>query len=436
MIAPRSIRGRLLGLAAVWLGVALLGAWLAIGAVLNQFVTDRFDAELSAAADMLTAGLDSESGTLRVTRQPPDPSYDLPLSGWYWQVTRGGVVAGRSGSLFDAYLDGPPGEQTGGSGRDLDGAGLRVLVRQVRLADSAAPVILRLTAPQAGIDAALTRVRRPLALSLLVLGLGLALASVIQVSAGLASLRRLQHDLAAIRAGRAEALPRPEVRELQPVSDEINALLAANRTVIARARGHLGNLAHSLKTPLAALAGHLPPDHPGQALIARMDRQIGWHLRRARSAASPRLLGHRVALHDVADDILLVLNRPIQDRGLRISLNLPPDLAFAGERQDLEEMLGNLTENAVKWAASRVVISARRQGDQLLLEVSDDGPGMAETDYAQALTRGARLDESGASGWGLGLAIVADLAALHGGHLDLARGPQGGLAATLRLPAA
>lgn len=437
---PRSIRGRLLVLAALWLGAALFGAWLAIGAVLNQFVTDRFDAELSAAADVLTAGLEGDDGRLGVTRHPPDPSFDLPLSGWYWQVSRGGVVAARSESLFDAYLSGPRQDQTGLQGRDLDGAALRVLTRLVILPDDTDPAIMRLTAPQSEIDAALTRVRRPLALSLLVLGLGLGLASVIQVSAGLASLRRLQADISAIRAGQRETLPAPEVRELYPVTQEMNALLDANRVVIARAREHLGNLAHSLKTPLAALAGHLPADHPGQALIDRMDRQIVWHLRRARNAASHRLLGHsqssqRVAVAEVAQDIVMVLRARIEERGLRVESNMPADLCFAGERQDLEEMIGNLVENAVKWARGRVRLSALRRGNRLVLMVEDDGPGMPETDYAQALTRGARLDERGASGSGLGLAIVADLVALHGGGLQLANTPLGGLRASLTLPA-
>ncbi|MDN3711125.1 ATP-binding protein [Paracoccus cavernae] len=194
---------------------------------------------------------------------------------------------------------------------------------------------------------------------------------------------------------------------------------------------------------MAALANGLPPDHPGQALIARMDRQIGWHLRRARSSATPRLLGHRTPVAEVVADILMVLRRPLEDAGVTTEIDCPPDLVFAGERQDLEEMIGNLTENAAKWTRSRLRISARalppsdkdRPEAEVQILIEDDGPGMSDTDHALALTRGRRLDELGPPGAGLGLAIVADLVALHGGSLSLDRSDLGGLKAALTLPA-
>ncbi|MDO5622009.1 MAG: ATP-binding protein [Paracoccus sp. (in: a-proteobacteria)] len=436
MIWPGSIRGRLLLLAAVWLGAALLAAWLAIGAVLERFVTDRFDAELSAAADTLIAALAVEADGRASLGDPlTDPRWQIPLSGWYWQADQGGQALARSDSLFDGWLHGPRSSGMGIPGQDMGGAALRAMVLPITLPGAADPVILRLTAPQSEINAALAEVRRPLAISLILLGLGLTAASLVQVQMGLGSLRRLQTGLTDIRTGKAETLPLPRVAELQPVVREINALLDSNQAVIARSREHLGNLAHSLKTPLAALQAGMP-DPAAQELIARMDRQIGWHLRRARSAAAPGILGHRTPVAGVAEDILLVLRHPMQDRDLRAETTIPPDLAFAGERQDLEEIIGNLTENAVKWARSHIRISALRQGDRLTLRIEDDGPGMAETDYAEALTRGTRLDERGASGSGLGLAIVSDLARLHGGAIRLGRSPLGGLAAEVDLPAA
>lgn len=436
MIWPGSIRGRLLLLAAVWLGAALLAAWLAIGAVLERFVTDRFDAELSAAADTLIAALVVQADGRASLGDPlTDPRWQIPLSGWYWQADQGGQAIARSDSLFDGWLHGPRSNATGIPGQDMGGTGLRAMVLPVTLPGATDPVILRLTAPQSEISAALAKVRRPLAISLVLLGLGLTAASLAQVQMGLSSLRRLQANLADIRAGEAETLPLPHVAELQPVAHEINALLDTNRAVIARSREHLGNLAHSLKTPLAALQAGVPAP-AAQELIARMDRQIGWHLRRARSAAAPRILGQRTPLAGVTDDILLVLRHPMQDRGVRTETAIPPDLAFAGERQDLEEIIGNLTENAVKWAQSRIRISALRHGDRLTLRIEDDGPGMTEADYAEALTRGTRLDERGASGSGLGLAIVSDLARLHGGTIRLDRSKLGGLTAEVDLPAA
>lgn len=433
---PDSIRARLLGLSALLIGAALVAGYLAIGAILDRFITDRFDAETEAVADTLIAGATVDAqGRLVAGPAPTDPRFDMPLSGWFWQLSQNGVVVAKSPSLFDNVLNAPDADFTGGRGLGPSDEALRVTRHPFTLPDSSADLAVVVTAPGAEIAASLSRLRRPLAISLTVLGLALALASVVQVTAGLGSLDRLGRDLRAIRAGRAEALPLPRVSELQPMAAEINGLLEQNRAVLARSREHVGNLAHSLKTPLAALDNSLPPGHPGHALIARMDRQIGWHLRRARSSAAPRVLGHRTLLAPVVDDILMVLRSPIRDSGIRVDLDLPPTLAFAGERQDLEEMIGNLVENAVKWSGGCIRIDAHANGRMLRVTIADDGPGLGDQDHAIAMARGGRLDETGPPGSGLGLAIVADLAALHGGRLRLERATIGGLAASLDLPA-
>lgn len=429
----RSIRGRLLLLAAVWLGAALLAAFVFISALLEDFVTGRFDAETAAVADGLIASLDTDEGRIELEDPPADPRFALPFSGWYWQVESGAEAIARSASLLDGVLQAPPQEFTGGRGAGADGASLRVLRRQVTLPDSEAQVAVTVTAPRGQIDDSLRQISRPLGIALVVLGVVLALASVVQVTVGLGSLNQVRRDLGRVRAGEKDRLTLPEVSELRPLTAEINAALDQNADLLARSRQHLGNLAHSLKTPLAALANELPPDHPGQALITRMDRLIGWHLRRARSAG-PRVLGQRTPVRPVIDDILMVLRWPMQDKAMTADIDCPPDAGFAGERQDLEEMIGNLCDNAVKWGQSRLSIRVT-QTDSLLIRIEDDGPGMTDTDAPRALIRGGRLDEHGASGSGLGLAIVADLAALHGGGLRLERSPLGGLAAVLDLPA-
>lgn len=430
----RSIRGRLLALAAAWLTVALLAAVLLIGNLLREFVTDRFDAETGAVADALVAALNvDDSGRVALQSRTDDPRFALPFSGWYWQVAADGQVVSRSGSLLDGRLDGPAGDFAGGAGRGADGAGLRVTRRELTIPDSNAAIAITVTAPQAAISDSLQQIIRPLGLSMLGLGLGLIVATVLQVTLGLRSLDRLRADLARVRAGRADRLALPDVSELQPLTTEINAALDQNATLLARSRQHLGNLAHSLKTPLAALANELPGDHRGQQLITRMDRLIGWHLRRARSAG-PRVLGQQTPVAPVIDDILMVLRWPLQDKGASVRVDCPADAAFGGERQDLEEMIGNLSENAVKWARSRIVVTVSDAAGRLTISIQDDGPGMADTDAPRALIRGGRLDEHGASGFGLGLAIVSDLAALHGGELRLNRSDMGGLAAVLHLP--
>lgn len=431
----RSIRGQLLLLAAVWIGAALLAAFLFISGLLEGFVTDRFDAEAQAAADSLIGRLQvQDDGRTELDAIPMAANYDLPFSGWYWQVSADGVPVARSLSLLDGRLDGPEGNLRGASGMDADGAGLRILRQEITLPDTDALIAVTVTAPRSAIDASLSQITRPLAHALLLLWAALAAATLVQVTAGLSSLKRLRLDLAQVRAGKAERLPRPSVTELRPLVDEINAALDQNASLLTRSRQHLGNLAHSLKTPLAALSNELPQDHAGQPLIARMDRLIGWHLRRARSAG-PRSLGQSTPIAPVIEDILLVLRWPMADKGMGAETVLPPDARFGGERQDLEEMVGNLCENAVKWGRSRLRISVAQDDARLLLKVEDDGPGMSPDQMPQALRRGGRLDEQGPPGAGLGLAIVADLAALHGGQLRLERSDLGGLSAIVELPA-
>lgn len=419
-----SIRARLLVLAGVWITAAMLAAFLAIGTVLDRFVTDRYDAELRATADAVIAGIDGDgAGGLILARPPSDPRFLTPLSGWYWQIaTEAGVIA-KSPSLADGTvsLRGP----TAGKGPRREP--LRALRQPLSLPELDTPLTLVVTAPAREIGDSLWQVRRPLALSLGTLGLGLALAVAVQVGAGLGSLRHLGSDLRAVREGRLTRLPRVGLAEIDPLVDEINAALDQNAVLLARSRQHLGNLAHSLKTPLAALSGALPPEAEGHALIARMDRLIGWHLRRARSA-QPQVLGQSTPIAPVIDDILMVLRRPMQDKGMSAQVDAPDHVRFPGERHDLEEIIGNLTDNAVKWGHRHLRLSAR-PGPVIVIE--DDGPGLAEADASRAVVRGARLDEDGPTGTGLGLAIVADLVALHGGRLTLGRSDLGGLRAEI-----
>ncbi|MTH79675.1 sensor histidine kinase [Paracoccus aestuariivivens] len=436
MILRDSIRARLIGLAAILIGAALVAGYLAIAAILDRFVTDRFDADAEATADALIASATIDgSGRLVAGGAPIDPRFDLPLSGWFWQLEQDGRAVAKSASLYDNVMHPPDADFVGGPGTGHDGTALRVLRHEFSLPDTTSPLAVIVAIPRAEIDASVAQVRRPLAISLIVLGLVLALASVLQVAAGLSSLDRLGRDLRAIRNGRADALPLPRVAELQPLASEINGLIDQNRQVLSRTREHVGNLAHSLKTPLSALSNSLPEDHPGHGLVARMDRQIGWHLRRARSSGSARTLGQRTALAPVVDDILMVLRGPLGESGIRVEQDLPATLAFAGERQDLEEMIGNLIENAVKWANTHIIVKARSEGTgRLSITIEDDGPGMSAEDHALAMARGGRLDESGPPGTGLGLAIVSDLARLHGGALRLERSKLGGLSARLLLP--
>jgi signal transduction histidine kinase len=273
-------------------------------------------------------------------------------------------------------------------------------------------------------------IRRPLMNALAVLGLALAAAIAVQVRVGLAPLRRLVGAVAAVREGRAERLPAARDAELVPLVAEINDLLDDNRAVIARARTHAGNLAHALKTPLSVLA-NAPDPATVQAMVGRMDGLIGYHLRRARLAGAGLSAAARTPLGGVLEDLSLVLRGALAARDLRLTVE--GEAVFAGERQDAEEMLGNLLENAAKWARSAVAVRLETAGGRVRVSIEDDGPGIPPEARAFVLGRGARLDE-GTPGTGLGLPIVADLAALYGGGLTLGESAMGGLAAQLDLP--
>jgi signal transduction histidine kinase len=223
-----------------------------------------------------------------------------------------------------------------------------------------------------------------------------------------------------------------------PLAQELNALLSHNAAVVERARTHVGNLAHALKTPLSVLMNEAAVGNEAITETVRkqtelMRRQVDHYLVRARTAATGGVLGARSDVAQVVDDLHRTLAIIHRDRALDIRTTCPPALLFRGERQDLEEILGNLMDNACKWADSRVAVTAHVEAGRLVIDVDDDGPGLAPEQRSKVLERGTRLDES-VPGSGLGLAIVRDIAGLYDGQLQLGQAPLGGLRATLVLP--
>jgi signal transduction histidine kinase len=252
-------------------------------------------------------------------------------------------------------------------------------------------------------------------------------------------LRRAREALARIRSGAARRLEGKFPAEIAPLAAELNSLIEHSAEVVGRARTHVSNLAHYLKTPLTVLASEAEAD-PGvlaEAVKRQVDimrRQVDHYLVRARAAGALDVLGNRTLVAPVLDDLARVLDRVHAERGIAIAVDCPASLAFRGDRQDLEEMAGNLMDNACKWASSRVAVKALGEGARLVLTVEDDGPGLAPTDLGRVLQRGQRLDES-VPGSGLGLSIVRDISKLYGGGLELGQSPLGGLSAVLDLPA-
>ena len=276
--------------------------------------------------------------------------------------------------------------------------------------------------------------------SFLVLGAGLIIAILIQVRVGLTPLRRVSMALARIRDGKASRLEGQFPAEIMPLANELNGLIDHNAEVVARARTHVSNLAHFLKTPLTVLSSEAAAQPgPLAEAVARqvevMRKQVDHYLTRARAAGAMDVLGSRAQVRPVLENLARVLTRMHAARKLTIDVQCPSGLAFRGDRQDLEEMAGNLIDNACKWAKSRVLVRAGRSGSTIELIVGDDGPGLSAEERTLVGERGERLDET-VPGTGFGLAIVRDIAKLYGGAMELGESGLGGLEVSLTLPAA
>jgi signal transduction histidine kinase len=277
--------------------------------------------------------------------------------------------------------------------------------------------------------------------SLLILGLGLVIAVFLQVQIGLRPLFSLRNEIADVRKGKAARIVHSYPTEIQPLAEQVNRLLDHNQETVERQRTHVGNLAHALKTPLSVMlaeagtqTGILPDMVRKQTEV--MKAQVDHHLRRARAAARAQLLGERTPIAGVLDEMAVMLERVFEEKSVEIDWRAPDELSFRGERQDLQEILGNLMENACKWAKRRVRISAGPTGlGQMVVVVEDDGPGLPADQRDAALERGARLDET-TPGSGLGLSIVVELTRAYGGSITLGDSDLGGLKVLLELPAA
>jgi signal transduction histidine kinase len=274
------------------------------------------------------------------------------------------------------------------------------------------------------------------------LGLALGFTTLLQIRFGLRPLANLRSALGAIRQGEAERIVGEYPRDISPLASELNLLLDTNREILERARTQVGNLAHALKTPLSIIMNEAEnaPDEVAarvreQAVLMR--DQVNYYLDRARAAALAGTLGTLTDAEPVVAGLARTFAKIYRDKDLEVELAVPPDLRFRGERQDLEEMAGNLIDNAAKWASRKVVVSVEtlREDDRprFRLLIDDDGPGLPETAREEMLKRGRRLDET-KPGSGLGLSIVSDLAALYRGSLKLDASPMGGLRAILELP--
>lgn len=458
-LAQASLSRRLLLGAAAFITVALIVAAIVIGFVLHRFIQgqidQRLDSQIVFLSSMLTA---TDDGAIALAGNADGPPFDRPARGWYWQIS-GPVNVLLSRSLEGHDIDmppvrrPPPGNPRRRPIEDFDApprpapadgigpANTRLHYRIQQFTFGNAPVTIIASAPRDAVRGPLRAAMTTLALSLAVLGAALMLAIMLQVRLGLRPLERLRRAVADVRSGASERLPDEQPAEIQPLVSELNALLEQNAANLERARRHVANLAHGLKTPLATLSIALSErgrDAAGDlhALVLLMERRIRHHLGRARAAALSGPSRARTQLAARLDDVGQALTKIHADKAIKLTQNLPHDLAVACEQQDFDEMAGNLLENAFRWARSQVSVTAHRnESRSVSIVIEDDGPGLQPQQMPQALRAGERLDES-AAGFGFGLPITRELAELYGGELSLDRSPLGGLRVTLRLPLA
>ncbi len=439
----RSLAFRLAALSALWLTLGLGAAGWFVSNTMTASAEAAFAARLSALLDAAVAGAAlGEDGAPQMLRPPSVPELDRPFSGAYWQLTGtdGRIVTSRS--LWDQRLAaaGPVGEAVAlRRATGPRGATLGIAERRIVPAGAASAIIVSAALDRAGVDGEVAHLRRIITLLFAALGAGLTAVVVAQLLAGLAPLRRARRALTRVRAGEQQRLGLAAPSEIAPLVTEIDALIVENAETVARARAHLGNLAHALKTPVAVLRNALDAERPdiatARAEAARLEQLVQHHLARASAAATGRAsMVQPIPLRPEVEAVAAALRRLFVGRDLSLSLIGGEGLRVRVDRTDLAELLGNLMENACKWAAARVTVTLARAGDRhVSVTIEDDGPGLSETEAQAAMLRGVRLDEA-APGTGLGLAIVSDLAALHGGRLSLGRAGAGGLSAQLTLP--
>ncbi|NOY15318.1 MAG: sensor histidine kinase [Gammaproteobacteria bacterium] len=440
-----SLTRRLIRTSFIWVASALAVAALLLVLLFRGYIEKRFEGSLEGQMEEMVAASDvSTDGTFLMNWRPTDPRFNRPYSGWYWEIRQSGATVSRSDSLWrDSLLVREPAEGALPHLQELTGPKdepLYALVQKITYPQSKSPLLFMVTGPVSDIEQDVSAFSIQVVITLLVLGLGLLLAVWIQVRFALRPLQTLKQALADIRQGKIERLPQSFPEEVQPVVDELNALLDHNVSLLNRARTHAANLAHALKNPLTVIRNESRNMEEEKGLIIRqqtdaMASSMDRYLSRARVAGTAGVLGTRTDVGIIIKDLVFSMKQLYRERHIELSYTLPANCWFHGEAEDLEEMLGNLIDNACKWAYSKVDITAQCTDNRLVIIVEDDGNGIPETLRHAVIKRGRRLDE-GVPGNGLGLDIVRDIAELYRGSLHLERSSIGGVHARLVLPAA
>ncbi|PBN43773.1 HAMP domain-containing sensor histidine kinase [Sphingobium sp. D43FB] len=434
----------MMGIAALWISLLLIGGGVALDRVLSDAITRNFDDGMNyVLTAMIAAAEIGPEGEVLFNRELADQRFLEPNSGLYYQVSAKGHEDWRSRSLWDRALKVPDEHRDRHlhvyDSKQFPGEDLRIMERTVVLPGSDSRWLFMVGQARSGLDAQIKTLRATLFQSFALLALGLFVLATLQTFYGLRPLRKVRQEIVRMRDGQKSRLTEPMPAEVLPMVEELNALLAHNERQAEEARTHAGNLAHALKTPLTVIMNAATAQSPdlGEAVIREattMRRQVDHHLARARA------VGRRGAAQSRAEvwASLTAVERAVQRLypQARVDMDGDKGAAVRVERQDLDEMLGNLIENAAKYGGGSVFATVKRAGDMVEILVEDDGMGIPLEERVRIFDRGVRLD-SGKPGTGLGLAIVRDVAEIYGGSVLLEESEDlGGLLARLRLPAA
>ncbi len=436
--------------------IILIITGVALSTLYRHAVERAFDRRLDVYLRTLVADVASpEEGTDKYPQSIGEPLFELPLSGWYWQVTRLDTKTPEvhaSRSLWDAGLPRLPNDKSStdaeyrqGYASGPENQELRLVERDIDLGADGR-YLIAVAGDASEIDDETASFERTIVITFTALTLALLLTTALQVRFGLAPLARISASLAAIRSGRAERLQGEFPVEIAPLARETNALIDSNREIVERARTHVGNLAHALKTPLSVIVNEAAARGNDPLAVKVLEQtdimrdQVARQLERARLAARSTVVGTSIEVPPVVTALARSMEKLYRERDIAIAVDVSEQAHFRGEQQDLEEMVGNLVDNGCKWAQSRVsieVMADQQNADgakpRVRIIVDDDGPGLSPAEREQVALRGQRLDET-KPGSGLGLSIVVELANLYGGVLTLGTAPIGGLRAELALP--
>lgn len=449
MKQPASLKNRLIAAGTAWIVFGMVAAWLILSNVFQSHVKQQFYEELFVHLEELQRLAKVEDGHAVLRAPLSDPRYDVENSGYYWEIQQRDAVLTRSASLKAAPLRTPQDERAdiGVHTHTIEGpTGTLLVAEKLDWKDpSKPPVQFIIGTDKRHLEAIVQSFNQTLSWALTMLGLSLVLAAALLILYAMRPLADVHAALHDVRSGKAKTLPGRYPAEVQPLADSLNAMLVSTNELVQRARTQAGNIAHGLKTPLAILTdeAYRLQEHGQETSAAtildqcrRMQTQIDYQTTRARIVANRLAPGTAASVNEAAADVTGAVSRLYQSRGITFELAVPEGVMVACDKRDLQELLGNLADNAGKHARARVAVSAKAARDGFVeIAVADDGPGLPPEAHEVVFNVGETWDTQ-KTGTGLGLAITRDLVTLYGGTITLGTSSLGGLLATIRLPAA